>query len=211
LNKRRPTLFVDGYNLIKCVPLFAETVGKSLQAARDHLETVLATYARRSGTKMVIYYDGDGDVSFPNEQQRGEMDIFFSRRPQKADDMIMDAIARKHGARWLRIVTSDREIQRFAARHNVAFISSTAFADEMEEPLRTASDTRDTNALAAEFDPHWAPDSSEVEELARAFEQTPQPQQRPRANNTAPGLELNAAELDEWEELFTRPQKNQKN
>lgn len=202
--KQRPHILVDGYNLIKCVPLYSETQNQSLAAARDHIEAVLSAHAKRGDLRVSIYYDGDPEIGYADYQQRGNIDIFFSRRPQKADDLIMEAVERKHGARWLRVVTSDREIQRFAARHNIAFVDSPTFAEELERPVQRADRAEDVDPGS---DPHWAPERNEVDELAKAFQQPtrraqPKRNAAQRARELDPDLALDEREVDEWEQLF---------
>lgn len=202
--KHRPHTLIDGYNLIKCVPLYNESLHQSLAAARTHIEAVLGSYALKTGTEVTIFYDGDPDVRHPEYQQRDNVDIFFSRRPQKADDLIMERIAQKHGARWLRVVTSDREIRRCAARHKISFIDSPTFAEELDNPRqRTVRHGQQDPGS----DPHWRPDKEEVKALSAVFEQPTQPkedarraQRQPR--ETDPNLVLDKREVDEWEQLF---------
>lgn len=200
----RPHILVDGYNLIKCVPLYSETQHQSLAAARQHIESVLSVHANKSNATVSIYYDGDPEVGYPDYQQRGNVDIFFSRRPQKADDLIMKSVAQKHGARWLRVVTSDREIQRFATRHKIAFTDSLSFAEEVENPRSRPAHTEDVDPGS---DPHWAPSDIEVEELSGAFKQPPARERTPRTGRSGareidPNLTLDPSEVDEWERLF---------
>jgi len=204
--KNGPHALIDGYNLIKCVPLYNESLHQSLAAARTHIEAVLGSYARKTATEVTIFYDGDPDVGHPDYQQRDNVDIFFSRRPQKADDLIMERIAQRHGARWLRVVTSDREIQRCAARHKIAFIDSPAFAEELENPQqRTVRDDQQDPGC----DPHWRPDREEVEAFSGVFEQPTQHKETTRRTQlqpreTDPNLTIDKVEVDEWEQLFKR-------
>ena len=204
--KHRPHALIDGYNLIKCVPLYSESLRRSLAAARTHIEAVLGSYARRTGTEVTIFYDGDTNVGHPDYQQRDNVNIFFSRRPQKADDLIMERVAQKHGARWLRVVTSDREIQRCAARHKIAFIDSPTFAEELENPRQhTIRDGQQDPGS----DPHWRPDRREVEAFSAVFEQPTQREETARRaqrqpRETDPNLTLDKGEVDEWEQLFKR-------
>ena len=67
--KHRPHALIDGYNLIKCVPLYSESLRQSLAAARTHIEAALESYAHRTGTEVTIFYDGDTDVAHPDYQQ----------------------------------------------------------------------------------------------------------------------------------------------
>lgn len=197
--KHRPHILIDGYNLIKCVPLYSETQNQSLAAARDHIEAVLSTHAKSGNLRVSIYYDGDPEIGHADYQQRGDIDIFFSRRPQKADDLIMEAVARKHGARWLRVVTSDREIQRFAARHNIAFVDSPTFAEELDRPAQRTGRDEEVDPGS---NPHWTPARDEIDELAKVFKQPTRRAQPQRARELDPNLSLDESEIDEWEQLF---------
>ncbi len=204
--KNRPHALIDGYNLIKCVPLYSESLHQSLAAARTHIETVLGAYARKTGTEITIFYDGDPEVGHPDYQQRDNVDIFFSRRPQKADDLIMERVAQKHGARWLRVVTSDREIQRCAARHKISFIDSPAFAEEVENPRQRTVHRGEQDPGS---DPHWRPDREEVEAFSAIFEQPTRRKDddrlaRRQPREIDPNLTLDKGEVDEWEQLFKR-------
>ncbi|MGB0604085.1 MAG: NYN domain-containing protein [Candidatus Latescibacterota bacterium] len=204
--KNRPHALIDGYNLIKCVPLYSESLHQSLAAARTHIEAVLGAYARKTGTEITIFYDGDPEVGHPDYQQRDNVDIFFSRRPQKADDLIMERVAQKHGARWLRVVTSDREIQRCAARHKISFIDSPAFAEEVENPRQRTVHRGEQDPGS---DPHWRPDREEVEAFSAVFEQPTRRKDddrlaRRQPREIDPNLTLDKGEVDEWEQLFKR-------
>ena len=78
--KHRLHTLIDGYNLIKCVPLYSESLNQSLAAARTHIEAELGSYAHKTSTEVTIFYDGDPDVAHPDYQQRDNVDIFFSLR-----------------------------------------------------------------------------------------------------------------------------------
>jgi predicted RNA-binding protein with PIN domain len=203
--KKQRRALVDGYNLIKCVPVFSEVQNRSLEAARKNLETALAAYARCTNEQIAIYYDGDPQVEHPDHQRRGDMDIFFSRRPQQADDLIKRVLEQRHGTRDLRVISSDREIQRFAKRHKIAFTNSQAFADEVENPVDIAQYNEN---IEAEIAPNWAPASGEIDEWERAFAQTQneEPVALDPTRALDPNLALKKREVDEWEKLFANKQ-----
>ena len=124
-------LLIDGYNLIKTVPRFSWYERTSLEAARTALQQALAAFSKRTGIDISLYFDGDtgcGDEAGGNSPLR----IFFSRTPQTADDLIKRACQDKHGAKWLRVVSSDKEIRRFARRHRIRSVSAEEFDREMD-------------------------------------------------------------------------------
>ena len=53
--------------------------------------------------------------------------------------MIAQAVAKKHGAKWLRVISSDRAVQRCAARHKIRSTSSEDFLDELTAPVQAPS------------------------------------------------------------------------
>ena len=90
--------------------------------------------------------------------------IEFSRYPQQADDLIAQAVEKKHGAKWLRVISSDRAVQRCAARHKIRSTCSEDFLDELTEPVQASSEPppapdRDGTESDPPLDPgeldHW--------------------------------------------------------
>ena len=61
-----------------------------------------------------LYYDGDGTNELPRQSRYKEIRIIFSHAPETADDLIMRAAQDRHGAKWLRVISSDSEIRRYA-------------------------------------------------------------------------------------------------
>lgn len=134
MHPQREHLLIDGYNLIKSSGLF-QGRGDALKQARGRLQQALAAYGRRAGKDITLYYDGTrapraADASSPY------LTIEFSRYPQQADDLIAQAVAKKHGAKWLRVISSDRAVQRSAVRHRIRVTCSEDFLDELTAPVQ---------------------------------------------------------------------------
>lgn len=207
--KQQKTL-IDGYNLIKSVPIFNEIIEKGLVEARRNLETTLTIYSKRNNIKVSIYYDGGHNIHQSQQHNTESLEIFYSLRPQKADDMIMDFVAASHGARWLRVVTSDREIQRCAKRHRVAFVGSEQFAEELEQPLK---DPEEKRKKSREEDPNWTPQKGETEEWLNVFDSQsnddPQKVEKKKGRpDIDPDLLLSDQEVDLWDAIFNDQKKN---
>jgi predicted RNA-binding protein with PIN domain len=207
---KQQKILIDGYNLIKSVPFFNEIIEKGLIVARRNLEATLTIYSKDNNISVCIYYDGGHNIHQSQQQNSGLLEIFYSLRPQKADDMIMDVVATSHGARWLRVVTSDRQIQRCAKRHRIAFVGSEQFAGELERPLKTPTDIK---KKSREEDPNWCPERGETEEWLNVFDS--QSNDRPQKAEKKmerpdidPDLSLSEQEIDAWDTIFSNQKKD---
>ena len=197
---RREHLLVDGYNLIKSSQLF-QAPETSLAKARLTLQRVLDDYSRRADARITLYYDG-ADLDYPSTEYHGAIDIKFSRAAEKADDLIMRAVQAKHGARWLRVVSSDREIRRFAQRHKIRSIASEDFLDELEAPITPAATEPIDPEVAAQH--NSADDIDEWEQVFNSLESQSPSCSEQIIDGTESAPAFNAREVDEWERKFRR-------
>ena len=201
---RREHLLVDGYNLIKSSQLF-QAPGTSLAKARLALQHTLDAHSRRADVRITLYYDGD-DLDHPSTGSHGAIAIEFSRAAEKADDLIMRAVQAKHGARWLRVVSSDREIRRFAQRHKIRSIAAEDFLDELEAPMARATSPPGDPEAATRHAGADDPDD-DLDEWERAFSPPDaQPPSRPQRiiDGTESAPSVDARDVDEWERMFRR-------
>jgi predicted RNA-binding protein with PIN domain len=207
---KQQKILIDGYNLIKTVPVFNEIIEDGLKNARRNLEATLTIYSKDNNISVCVFYDG-GTNSYRSQQQNsGLLETFYSKRPEKADDMIMDVIASSHGARWLRVVTSDREIQHFAKRHKISFVGSEEFAEELERPLKPPTTIKEKSR---EEDPYWCPEKGEIEEWLDVFDSRTSTKSQKTEKNRAqpdldPNLKLSDKEIDAWDTIFNNQKKN---
>lgn len=125
-------LLVDGYNLIKTSPFFRHYEAISLQRARQALVQALGAYARQHGARVTLYFDGAGGRD--EGPAVGPVQVVYSRAPLKADDLIKEAVQDRHGAKELRVISTDREIARFARQHRVRVTAAGVFEQEMAQP-----------------------------------------------------------------------------
>lgn len=133
---KREHLLIDGYNLIKASQLF-QGRGDTLERARSRLQQALVAYSRRADKHITLYYDGTGASPSTVRASGPHVTIEFSRYPQQADDLIAQAVKKKHGAKWLRVISSDRAVQRCAARHKIRSTCSEDFVAELTGPVQT--------------------------------------------------------------------------
>ena len=121
---------IDGYNLLH--------VGRSpktladLEREREHLVNLLSSYRRRRPCEVTAVFDGwqGGWVTEQRERNKG-IDLIFSRRGEKADEVIKRMVKGKGSG--VVVVTSDREVSRFAERMAVPVIPSEQFLARIEQ------------------------------------------------------------------------------
>ena len=201
VNTKREHLLIDGYNLIKSSQLF-QSRGDTLERARSRLQQALAAYGRRADKHITLYYDGTGAAPSAASASGPHVTIEFSRYPQQADDLIAQAVEKKHGAKWLRVISSDRAVQRCAARHKIRSTCSEDFLDELTEPVQAPSapaPARDGTESHPPLDPseldHWeALFRKEADEAPTATDR----------DGTEARPSLDPDELDHWEALFRK-------
>ena len=200
---KREHLLIDGYNLIKASQLF-QGRDDTLERARSRLQQALVAYSRRADKHITLYYDGTSASPSTASASGPHITIEFSRYPQQADDLIAQAVEKKHGAKWLRVISSDRAVQRCAARHKIRSTCSEDFLDELTVPVQApgapapASDRDGT-----ESDPSLDPGELDQWEALFRREADEAPTATDR-DGTEACPSLDPDELDHWESLFRR-------
>jgi predicted RNA-binding protein with PIN domain len=120
-------LIIDGYNLIRQSPYLQAMEARELEAGREALLASLAAYRQsRPQHKITVVFDGweKGGLRESRDRRAG-MTIIFSRRGEKADEVIK-RLLEKERSRAV-VVSSDRELQDYADRVGAAWISAPQF------------------------------------------------------------------------------------
>ena len=202
---KREHLLIDGYNLIKVSQLFqGRGDGDTLARARSRLQQALTAYSHRADKHITLYYDGIGESPNTTSTSGPHVTIEFSRYPQQADDLIAQAVKKKHGAKWLRVISSDRAVQRCAALHKIRSTCSEDFVDELTGPVQASSATAtEPTHDGTEAEPSLDPNELDQWEALFRKEVDATPPATDRDGTEArPSLDPN--ELDRWEALFRK-------
>ena len=210
MSPKQEHLLIDGYNLIKSSQLFHRP-GQSLEKARLRLQRGLDAYVRRAPKKITVYYDGNGDGTneLAKQSDYDGIHIVFSHAPETADDLIMRVAQDKHGAKWLRVVSSDREIRHFVERHKIRSTRSEDFLDELEAPISDPTQSIVQGRAASDSSP------DELDEWERLFANRPPPVRQFLYPQIYDGTEadppMDKKAIEQWQRLFQKNEHEEPN
>ena len=123
-------LIVDGYNLIRQVPALARHEKGSLEAGRNRLITLLASYKKIKRHKISVVFDGVLSLSeYPAPFSERGIQIVFSSEHNSADDLIMRMVGEEKERAM--VVSSDEAIVRHARNQGADVIRSKEFYDKL--------------------------------------------------------------------------------
>lgn len=120
-------IIIDAYNIIK--QIFSKD--RISERERSWFLSRLAEYANKKKHTIYIVFDG-GPYERPTVEKRGTITRVYSGRHKSADEVIKMYIE-EQVLKPLLIVTTDRQVNIFAARHNVPSIDSLDFYGLMNE------------------------------------------------------------------------------
>ena len=124
-------LIIDGYNLIYAGRLLPSATPHDLEKERDHLVDQLSSYRQTRPYPITVVFDGwQGGWAAEKRERKKGIELIFSSLGEKADEVIK-RLVREKGSGTV-VVTSDREIARYAEKMDVAVIPSYQFKGKME-------------------------------------------------------------------------------
>jgi len=127
-------LIIDGYNLLHVDRFLAPLNAIQLQRERDRLIEQLSAYRSLRQMDITVVFDGwQGGWSSEKKEKKKGVELVFSKLGEKADEVIK-RLVREKGA-GVTVISSDRELSRYAGRMAVAAVPSDQFREKMENAL----------------------------------------------------------------------------
>jgi uncharacterized protein len=125
-------LIIDGYNLLHVGRSLTRLSAMDLQREREWLIDRLAVYRRNRACDITVVFDGwqSGWITENRGREKG-IDLVFSKLGEKADEVIKRMMKEKGAG--VMVITSDREIAKFAERISVGVVPSEQFVEKMEK------------------------------------------------------------------------------
>lgn len=121
-------IVIDGYNLIRQSAELRRFERIGLEEGRKRLIARLQEFRKARGHSVTVVFDGSGPLG-EERSREGAVTVVYSRRGEKADDVIKRMAAQ--GGKALTIVTSDRDLAYTAERFGAAAIPSHQFEQSM--------------------------------------------------------------------------------
>lgn len=130
------TYLIDGYNLIYKFPHLEELMLQdNLTEARKELLDILKTFARLTGKRIRVVFDGQKNVEIPISSEKvANIDVYYSLH-YSADFLIKEFIRKDIQPRNTTVVTSDKDIIDFVSRYKTRTMKSEDFADFINQTI----------------------------------------------------------------------------
>jgi len=124
-------LIIDGYNLLHINRSLIRLNAIQLRWERDRLIDQLSAYQKLKPIGIIVVFDGwlGGWTTEKREIKKG-IEVIYSRLGEKADEVIKRLVKEKGSGAI--VITSDRDISRFAERMDAAVIPSEQFREKLE-------------------------------------------------------------------------------
>ena len=120
-------IIIDGYNLIRQSDRLRAFDRRSLEEGRNALIQFLAPYKRAKGHAITVVFDAwDGGSPLEERDRQAGIEMVYSRRGRKADDVIKAMVEKRTGVETL-VVSSDRDVADYALHRGVSALSSPEF------------------------------------------------------------------------------------
>jgi predicted RNA-binding protein with PIN domain len=123
-------VIIDGYNLIRQIPRFAELDSRDILLGRQALVEELVSYKRARRHAITVVFDGAAaPFGSPGHDQVKGIRILFSRQGESADALI-ETMVRKEREKAL-VVSSDNAVASAAERWGASVIDSRTFDEKL--------------------------------------------------------------------------------
>jgi len=124
-------LIIDGYNLLHVNRSLSHLNPLQLQWERDGLIDQLSTYQKRKPCEITVVFDGwQGGWNTEKRERKKGIEFIFSKLGEKADEVIKRLV--KGEGSGVIVITSDREVTKFAERVGIPVIPSEQFQEKLE-------------------------------------------------------------------------------
>jgi predicted RNA-binding protein with PIN domain len=135
-------LLIDGYNLLHSGRTLVKLNSIELQWERDRLIEKLSLYRQARPSEIIVVFDGwQAGWSTEKREKKKGIELIFSRVGEKADEVIKRLIREKGSG--VIVITSDREISKYAGKLSVPVIPSEQFRERMEQTSMSITEEYD--------------------------------------------------------------------
>ncbi len=118
-------VIIDGYNVIRSSGFADDYNFNKLENQRNTFISLLSDYAASSSNRVSVVFDAaNTDTLHYSRGLVDGVDVYYSSGGQTADDLIKDLVEGAQNPRDCMVVTSDKEIQRFAKSLGASIVTA---------------------------------------------------------------------------------------
>ena len=125
-------LIIDGYNIINKWPDLIKAKNKSIELAREKLNTIIQKYSDFKGIKAIIAYDGRGPE---RTETKDNPKIIFSKGGETADTVIEYLVCNHKSPEEITVATDDSVQRNFIVGAGAHSVSADDLEAEVKETL----------------------------------------------------------------------------
>ena len=127
-------IFIDGYNLLWASDTHRPEAIRNFEESREHLIERLAANPRLARHQVTLVFDAHKTDSYDGSTEEvGGLAVRYTRRGQLADEVLRER-AKQHGSGAI-IISSDREVARYAEKRGCGVLGSHEFDRILDEPI----------------------------------------------------------------------------
>lgn len=116
---------IDGNNLLHAA---LNTDSTELQIGRSMLCNMIGSWARREGARVRVVFDGPApNAALATQIGHPDIEVMYSGGGVSADSVIINIVETDSAARLLRVVSSDRAIQKVVRRRQATVVRAEEF------------------------------------------------------------------------------------
>jgi predicted RNA-binding protein with PIN domain len=147
---------IDGSNLIGHIP----TLELHDSQSKHRLVAQLALFQATKKTKMILVFDGPPDPELMEKNlHKKDFAILWPNQEESADTLIEQWIQKQTDLRHLFVVSSDREIKKFARLNGAKTLDSKEFHKLLKAALKEYKESQAMNKKDITLSPleldHW--------------------------------------------------------
>lgn len=153
---------IDGYNMIHRIERYRSLLVTSLENARQGLLLQLSNFRARTMADLSVVFDGQRS----SRQKTYGIKVYYSDRPNNADDFIKRLVDTLKHRNMVTVVSSDNEVMWYAKNSGCAVVSVEHFQSQLERVKTTSAAGKEMDAKS---DPNLS--SKEIDEWIKLFNQ----------------------------------------
>ncbi|MBX7150719.1 NYN domain-containing protein [bacterium] len=155
---------IDGYNMIHRIERYRSLLVTSLESARQGLLLQLSNFRVRTSVEISVVFDGQK----LSQQKTYGIKVYYSDRPNNADDFIKGLVDTLKHRNMVTVVSSDKEVMWYAKNSGCGVVSAENFQSRLEQ---AKSHSTVNEEIGGKSNPNLS--SKEIDEWMKLFNQKP--------------------------------------